>query len=45
MAAMEFSWTRDPFDRLIAAQALVSGERLLTRDRLIRANCSWAFWD
>ncbi len=43
--ALGLSWTRDPFDRLITAQALVEGQRLLTRDRSIRDNCSLAFWD
>lgn len=43
--AMELSWTRDPFDRTITAQALVEGQRLLTRDRMIREHCSLAFWD
>jgi len=43
--AMELSWTRNPFDRSITAQALVEGQRLLTRDRLIREHCSLAFWD
>jgi PIN domain nuclease of toxin-antitoxin system len=42
---MELSWTRDPFDRTITAQALVEGQRLLTRDWIIRENCSIAFWD
>lgn len=45
MKATELSWTRDPFDRLIAAQALVEGQRLLTKDRAIRENCGLAFWD
>jgi PIN domain nuclease of toxin-antitoxin system len=45
MKATEFSWTRDPFDRIIAAQAFIEGQRLLTRDRVIRENCSLAFWD
>lgn len=43
--ALEISWTRDPFDRTITAQALVEGQRLLTRDRMIREQCSLAFWD
>jgi PIN domain nuclease of toxin-antitoxin system len=43
--AMELSWTRDPFDRTITAQALVEGQRLLTRNRMIREHCSLAFWD
>jgi PIN domain nuclease of toxin-antitoxin system len=44
-AALQLSWTKDPFDRTITAQALVEGQRLLTRDRLIREHCSSAFWD
>jgi PIN domain nuclease of toxin-antitoxin system len=31
-AACELSWTRDPFDRLIAAHARVRGWRLATAD-------------
>ncbi|MDC7218928.1 MAG: hypothetical protein PQJ59_03245 [Spirochaetales bacterium] len=42
--AWELDWTRDPFDRIITAQALVEGERLLTRDRTILENCSLALW-
>lgn len=38
------SWTRDPFDRIISAQALVEGAPLLTADRRIRDNLSLAFW-
>ena len=35
--AMSLSWTRDPFDRLIAAHALARGWRLATSDKnLIR---------
>ncbi len=43
--ATELSWTRDPFDRMISAQALIEGQRLLTKDRTIREHCSLAFWD
>jgi PIN domain nuclease of toxin-antitoxin system len=43
--ATALSWTRDPFDRLITAQALIEGQRLLTKDRTIREHCSLAFWD
>jgi PIN domain nuclease of toxin-antitoxin system len=43
--AKELTWTRDPFDRCIAAQALVEGQRLLTKDRTMLANCSLAFWN
>jgi PIN domain nuclease of toxin-antitoxin system len=43
--AREASWTRDPFDRLIVAQAQVRGAPLLTRDRHIRAHYARAIWD
>ncbi len=38
------SWTRDPFDRLIAAQAIARNAPLLTKDRHIQDNCSLALW-
>jgi PIN domain nuclease of toxin-antitoxin system len=44
-AARNLTWTRDPFDRLIAAQALVENAHLLTADRTIRDNLSLAIWD
>ncbi len=37
-------WTRDPFDRLIVAQARVSGAKLVTKDRTIRENYAFAIW-
>jgi PIN domain nuclease of toxin-antitoxin system len=43
--AATLSWTRDPFDRLITAHALVWGEPLLTKDRNIREHYRHAFWD
>lgn len=44
-AALEESWTREPFDRLIVAQAKANGyAALITADRLIRANYSQALW-
>ena len=43
-AALDLAWTRDPFDRMIAAQALVEDLPLLTRDRFIRKNLSLAVW-
>jgi len=43
-AAASLSWTRDPFDRLIAAQAVVENVPLLTADRTIRANLALAVW-
>jgi PIN domain nuclease of toxin-antitoxin system len=42
--ASELSWTRDPFDRLIVAQALCRNSRLLTKDRGIRKHAPLAFW-
>ena len=44
IAALSQSWTRDPFDRIIAAQASVRNELLLTKDRMILQNCSVACW-
>ncbi len=43
--AAKLTWTRDPFDRLICANARVSGARLLTKDKQILANEPAAFWD
>jgi len=44
-AASTLNWTRDPFDRLITAQALIRGSPLLTRDKNIRGHYRHAFWD
>lgn len=38
------SWTRDPFDRLIVANAIVDGARLITADRVILENFKDAVW-
>ncbi|MEQ1908793.1 MAG: type II toxin-antitoxin system VapC family toxin, partial [Vicinamibacterales bacterium] len=38
--ALEFSWTRDPFDRLIVAQAAVRDAKLVTKDRVLRKRYS-----
>lgn len=43
-AARELSWTRDPFDRLIVAEAALAGARLVTKDRLIRKHSPAAVW-
>ena len=37
-------WTRDPFDRLIVAQAIAGAGKLITRDRRVLANFSGAVW-
>ena len=43
--AIGLTWTRDPFDRLIAAQAIVADAPLITADRTILANLPLATWD
>lgn len=42
--AQAFAWTRDPFDRLIAAEASVARARLLTRDDHLRRRFRSALW-
>ena len=42
--AMPLSWTRDPFDRLIVATALLHQVPLVTRDTKIRENFQNAVW-
>jgi PIN domain nuclease of toxin-antitoxin system len=37
-------WTRDPFDRMIAAHAIVADAPLVTADRTILANLPLATW-
>jgi PIN domain nuclease of toxin-antitoxin system len=43
--ARDENWTRDPFDRLIVAQAQVRGAPLLTCDVRIRRHYPRAIWD
>jgi PIN domain nuclease of toxin-antitoxin system len=43
-AAGPLEWTRDPFDRIIAGDALAANTRLITKDQLIRTNLPLAFW-
>jgi PIN domain nuclease of toxin-antitoxin system len=43
-AARAFAWTRDPFDRLIVANAMADGVRLVTADETILANFKDAVW-
>jgi PIN domain nuclease of toxin-antitoxin system len=43
-AATGLSWTRDPFDRMIAAQAIVADAPLITADQTILANLPLATW-
>ena len=42
--ARTFAWTRDPFDRLIIANAMADGAQLLTADETILANFKDAVW-
>jgi len=42
--ALEQSWTRDPFDRMIVAQARARRLPLLTRDQTIRDHYREAIW-
>jgi len=44
-AAAGLSWTRDPFDRLIAAHSIVAGAPLVTADRTILEHLPQAVWD
>lgn len=44
-AAIPISWTRDPFDRLIAAHAIVVDAPLVTADTTIRKHLPQAIWD
>ena len=37
-------WTRDPFDRLLLANARADGARLLTKDRVLREHAEDAVW-
>lgn len=43
--ALGFGWTRDPFDRLIAAQAELRGAELVTKDRTLRDHYGRSVWD
>lgn len=42
--SLDLSWTRDPFDRLIVANALASDAILLSKDRNIIQNYEKAIW-
>ena len=43
--SLEIDWTRDPFDRLIVAQAIAADGFLLTKDRTILNHSVAALWD
>lgn len=42
--AMPLSWTRDPFDRLLVATALLHAAPLITRDAKIQEHFAGAVW-
>jgi PIN domain nuclease of toxin-antitoxin system len=42
--AVKENWGRDPFDRLIVANAKAAGAPLLTKDARIRRHYSRAIW-
>ena len=42
--ALTVGWTRDPFDRLIVAQAIAGKRALLTRDQTILSHFDRATW-
>jgi PIN domain nuclease of toxin-antitoxin system len=43
-AALQETWTRDPFDRIIVAHARLRETALITKDRVIRAQYERAVW-
>lgn len=43
-AAAELTWTRDPFDRLIAGESAAQGMPLITKDKTIRKHLRSAWW-
>ncbi|MDC7234870.1 MAG: hypothetical protein PQJ58_16670 [Spirochaetales bacterium] len=44
LISKEMKWTRDPFDRIITAQADFHESSLLTRDTIITENYSRSCW-
>ena len=42
--ALSVTWTRDPFDRLIVAQAAARNARLVTKDRVLRRRYGQSIW-
>lgn len=43
--ALKLSWTDDPFDKLIVAQASATKSKLITSDAHIQAHYKHAVWD
>ena len=42
--SLSLSWTRDPFDRMIVAQAIAGNGKLITKDARIHKNFAGALW-
>lgn len=42
--ATQLSWTRDPFYRIITAQAAIEQNRLITKDTIILQHYQHAVW-
>jgi PIN domain nuclease of toxin-antitoxin system len=43
-SAIDLSWTRDPFDRIIVGHATLNDSTLVTKDRTIRRHYGNAVW-
>jgi PIN domain nuclease of toxin-antitoxin system len=43
--ALQQTWTRDPFDRIIVGQAALQQHTLVTKDRAMRDHYPYAVWD
>ncbi len=43
-SALDYPWTRDPFDRIIVANAAISHNLLVTKDQNILDNYEHAIW-
>ena len=44
LAALDLTWTRDPFDRIIMAHAEAMRATLVTRDSTVLQHCRVASW-
>lgn len=42
--SLKYQWTRDPFDRIITANAAVNGSILVTKDKTILKHYKQAVW-
>jgi PIN domain nuclease of toxin-antitoxin system len=42
--ALTINWTRDPFDRIITANAQINNNMLLSKDQNILNNYTYARW-